>query len=237
MSEASARLMVQQGPYLNQEYILSQPVTIIGRGPNNDIVFADPEVSRQHTQINRGEGGTYLVKDLGSTNGTFVNGRRISDFFPLNDGDTVGLGDSILLTFFHDDPGRTQPIYDTDTSPDVVVSYDAYTPQSTNVPETVIEELPAESPPMGYTPPPADVLYDQPIAAYEPAPYEMPETQPRRRRPLLIGCGCFLLLIICLCAGLFFLDAYDQGRLLYCGPLRPFFELLLGPVGFAPLCG
>ena len=63
-----------------------------------------------------------------------------------------------------------------------------------------------------------------------------PKTSTSRRRWIL-GCGCAILLLIFVCAAmLFFLDAYDQGRLLYCGPLRNFFEIVLGPFGFSPAC-
>jgi hypothetical protein len=53
----------------------------------------------------------------------------------------------------------------------------------------------------------------------------------------LLGCAG-LLLLLCLCGTvtLFALDAYDQGRLLYCGSLRPLWETLLGPFGFNPIC-
>ena len=113
MSDTAARLVVRQGPYPNEEYVLTQAVTVLGRGPNNDIVFADPEISRQHTQIIREDEGEYIIKDLGSTNGSFVNGRRVAGSAPLHHGDTINLGESIVLTFYM--PGGT--FYDDDETP------------------------------------------------------------------------------------------------------------------------
>lgn len=58
-----------------------------------------------------------------------------------------------------------------------------------------------------------------------------------RNRLRLVGCGCLFILLPLLCVGLvLFLDFYEQGRLLYCGPVRPIFEILLGPLGFSPIC-
>ncbi len=63
---------------------------LIGRAGSCDIVVPDPSVSRRHAEVAR-EGGRFYIKDLGSTNGTFVNGRRVSRQL-LADGDLIGLG-------------------------------------------------------------------------------------------------------------------------------------------------
>jgi hypothetical protein len=71
----------------------------------------------------------------------------------------------------------------------------------------------------------------------EPGPVEAKPEKGSNRRRWMLGCSCGCLLMVFLCtATLFFLDAYDQGRLLYCGPIQPFFELILGPFGFSPAC-
>ena len=48
----------------------------IGKASDNDFVVNDPHVSRYHAKLIREEGGCWLLEDLGSTNGTFVNGAR-----------------------------------------------------------------------------------------------------------------------------------------------------------------
>jgi hypothetical protein len=63
----------------------------IGRGLNNDIVLEDPRISRQHAQI-RFKSRRFLISDLGSTNGTYVNGTPVSTEQVLRDGDVVSLG-------------------------------------------------------------------------------------------------------------------------------------------------
>jgi pSer/pThr/pTyr-binding forkhead associated (FHA) protein len=64
----------------------------IGRGEDNDIVLADPSVSRAHAEIENDAAGP-LVRDLGSTNGTAVNGRRVRAE-RLHDGDELSFGNT-----------------------------------------------------------------------------------------------------------------------------------------------
>jgi hypothetical protein len=70
--------------------------TLIGRSPECDVFLDDVTVSRKHAELVR-EGDTWIVRDLGSLNGTFVNRRRI-DSAPLEDDDEVQVG-KYRLTF------------------------------------------------------------------------------------------------------------------------------------------
>jgi hypothetical protein len=70
-------------------------VTTLGRTPDNKIVVHTKEVSRRHAEIVMAGGG-YLVKDLGSPNGTFVNGERITEH-RLKEGDKVTLGGKVFV--------------------------------------------------------------------------------------------------------------------------------------------
>ncbi len=73
------------------EYYLSQQVTRIGRGLDNDVVISgDKQVSRYHAEIRR-EGGTLVLYDLNSRNGTRVNGARVTKH-RLRDGDQIQVG-------------------------------------------------------------------------------------------------------------------------------------------------
>ena len=83
--------VVSRSPYpLNKEQV------IIGRDINCDVMLKDESISRRHAEITRGADGWY-VRDLGSSNGTFVNGQRKQEVL-LCEGDLITLGD-INMTF------------------------------------------------------------------------------------------------------------------------------------------
>jgi pSer/pThr/pTyr-binding forkhead associated (FHA) protein len=92
----SARLRVVEGPDESQQYKLDRFRTVIGRR-NADIVLNDPRVSRQHALIERYR-DRILVKDLGSSNGTRVDGRSI-EVEVLSSGSRIQVGDSVLEVF------------------------------------------------------------------------------------------------------------------------------------------
>ena len=77
------------------EYNLKKPSTVLGKKAGNDVVMNRVNISREHCQIFQANGG-YIVRDLGSRNGTFVNGERIQHDTPLANGTTIQLGDFVL---------------------------------------------------------------------------------------------------------------------------------------------
>ncbi len=90
------RLIVQTGPNPGCEYIVTQDALIVGRNDQCDIVIANPLVSRRHSQISW-DGAYCTLEDLGSTNGTFVNGRRLTHAHVLRSGDEVRVADVVLV--------------------------------------------------------------------------------------------------------------------------------------------
>ena len=98
-STGSYRLTIRQGPMPGKVFELAKDVVTLGRDVNNDLVINDAEVSRNHGRLTSQSGG-YLIEDLASTNGTFVNGQRLTPGKPaiIVSGDKVGLG-MVSLTF------------------------------------------------------------------------------------------------------------------------------------------
>lgn len=78
-----------------KEIPLVQPQMWIGRRPHNSIVIDNPAVSGEHARIILEEGG-YSIEDMASTNGTFVNDKRV-DRHPLQDGDRIRIGKHVLV--------------------------------------------------------------------------------------------------------------------------------------------
>ncbi len=91
---AGTRLVAVQGPYAGQSFPLSHVAVVIGRAPERDIALpADTSVSRSHARITYAD-GRHFIADEGSSNGTFVNGGRISDPRLLSSGDTITLAET-----------------------------------------------------------------------------------------------------------------------------------------------
>ena len=81
-------LLVLEGPGAGQRIVIEQQPLIIGREETCDLVIPDRQVSRQHARI-RLEADRYVLEDLGSKNGTFVNGQELPGPYPLQDGDQI----------------------------------------------------------------------------------------------------------------------------------------------------
>ncbi|MCC6189446.1 MAG: FHA domain-containing protein [Anaerolineales bacterium] len=206
-STGSSRLTVRQGPAPGKIYELGKDVLTIGRDVNNDVVLNDAEVSRNHARLTAQSGG-YLIEDLASTNGTFVNGQRLIGPKLLNPGDVVGLGETIVLEFNQvADAGATvvaaglpphvagEPMMAPPPEPE---------PASlSTMAEPVISE-PATMPPMAPPPAPEPISLSTggsplpPPAPPPPAPPPAPKRD-NTMRYVGIGCGC---LALCGCIGL-----------------------------------
>jgi diguanylate cyclase (GGDEF)-like protein len=101
-----ATLTVLTGKVAGRVFRLESEKTVIGRGKDADIVVTDSGVSRLHARIIRWVGLAYVVQDLGSMNGTFVNGHRI-ERATISSGDRLQLGPSAQLRFALCDEAET----------------------------------------------------------------------------------------------------------------------------------
>lgn len=91
-------LTITQGPALGTVFELEKDSLTLGRDIINDIVIEAAAVSRNHARLSR-QGASFILEDLSSTNGTFVNGQRLTQPHLLHSGDTVRLGKSIELVY------------------------------------------------------------------------------------------------------------------------------------------
>jgi two-component system, cell cycle sensor histidine kinase and response regulator CckA len=96
MTPTTVRLTVVEGPAVGQEFKVDGVATV-GRSPDATVMVDDPGVSRLHARIRRSEAGGFEVEDLGSKNGTFLNGARVEHAL-ANLGDKIRVGPRVVLT-------------------------------------------------------------------------------------------------------------------------------------------
>lgn len=93
-----AMLLVLEGLRPGKRILVDQPELTIGRDESCDVVIPERQVSRRHARIRQTENG-FLLEDLGSKNGTFVNGHELTGSHPLQDGDEIEIALCCRLAF------------------------------------------------------------------------------------------------------------------------------------------
>jgi pSer/pThr/pTyr-binding forkhead associated (FHA) protein len=93
-TEAPAKLTFETGPFASRVVGVPEQSASVGRAPDNTIVIGDPATSGHHCRIEV-RAGAYWISDLGSTNGTLVNGEPIIDK-QLEDGDVISIGQNTI---------------------------------------------------------------------------------------------------------------------------------------------
>jgi diguanylate cyclase (GGDEF)-like protein len=98
LAGSRALLVVLSGPAIGHTYSIGPEPVMLGRGEGSEVLIPDPGISRQHARIEL-RGDRFFVVDLGSTNGTLVDGARIKDAEPLRDGNRIQLGSRSIIKF------------------------------------------------------------------------------------------------------------------------------------------
>jgi pSer/pThr/pTyr-binding forkhead associated (FHA) protein len=97
-----ASILVRTGALRGRRMPIRVPVVNVGRADFNDIVLAEPSVSTTHAKLQRKD-GLWVISDLGSTNGTYVEGEPVAGETPLPPGATIRFGDVAVLFEPHDE--------------------------------------------------------------------------------------------------------------------------------------
>lgn len=184
MAETTYQLVMSAGPTPSKAFPLEKNEIFIGRDLTNDIVINDAEISRRHARLVRQDEG-YVLEDLGSTNGTFVNGQRLTGPYFLRSGEAITLGEHVTL-------GYEASTFD----PDATIATSQATAQAAPPvkpqPVQVFSNLKPTPPPTPVPPPPSysGQVPSGPMAVEPPAP----------RRPLPVWLIVVIVLIVlCLC--------------------------------------
>ena len=202
MANQINRLIVRTGPNPGAVFDLTKDEMTIGRDPANDIAISELEVSRKHAVLIAQTGG-YLLKDLGSTNGTFINGQRLMGPHFLRPGETILLGEKVSLVYETAtlDTAQTQAVV-----PEAV-------PVEASLPAAAAAEGFAKAPVSADQEPPVIIQAAAPVISSAPETSAAPEKlkpsgqdkQAVYRNWLLIA---FILMLVILCA-------FVVGALLY----------------------
>ncbi len=100
MSEGiTPKLVANRGKFARQSWIIERTPLVIGREADCDIVINEPKISRQHVRLTETDEGRYMVQDLESLNGTWVNGVPLKGTRVLEDGDELDLARMVTLIF------------------------------------------------------------------------------------------------------------------------------------------
>ncbi len=209
-SGVSYRLTVRQGPIPGKVIELAKEVLVIGRDVNNDVVVNDAEVSRTHARLTLQADG-YLVEDLASTNGTFINGQRLTTPRLLRSGDMLGMGETVVMEF-----GAIKTSADATVVAANSFSYPPPAP-SASAPADAAPRPPT-APLRAAEPQPAPSMMFNPSSAPAPDAPPTPDFAPPKKdnRMLIVGgvCGCLTLcLCVALIAGAWY--AYSNGMLTF----------------------
>lgn len=159
------RLVMRTGPTPGKVIDLTEDSLTIGREPSNEIPINDAEISRKHARLSV-QGDNYVIEDLGSTNGTFVNGQRLMGPHVLKPGEIVSFGEQISCTY--------EAISEVDANATIISSKPAAPPPTAPsvqpMPPSASEPKPAAPPP----PPPSQPRPAQMATPSQPKPVPPP---------------------------------------------------------------
>ena len=109
----SPLLVVYQGALAGNRWLVTGEPLTLGRAPDCDIVLPERQISRYHARIEKDQAG-FIIRDLGSKNGTFVNGEAVRDQpYRLRDGDEIQLANVLQMGFVAGE--ATMPLTDVDS--------------------------------------------------------------------------------------------------------------------------
>lgn len=202
------RLVMRTGPTVGKVFPLNKGEIFIGRDTANDISINDPEVSRRHARIFV-QGYNFILEDLGSTNGTLVNGQRLMGPYVLHPGELIILGEQVSLLFEPPMPFVETTVASSATQPQEQ-SY-IYQHEQSSVPHPEAQPMPMYQPAYSGQIPTQQEFYEE-------------ETVEKKKFPVwLIAVIILLLMMICVCvASLIIIDSNS----LWCEIFGFFFNTL-----------
>jgi hypothetical protein len=204
---------------------LNKPEVWIGRNLTNDIAINDGEVSRRHAVL-RFEAGSYVIEDLASTNGSFVNGFRLMGPHSLITGETISLGENIELLFDAQRPDLAATVVRplTDWQAPGPSAYPPASPQPMPAqpvvvippqptPAQPVVVIPPQPPPFQpmevIPPPPVEPEWIEQLSLAEEDDQELVIGRSSRDLWMMAGCGCLVLAAVTCAAAVLAIEYYN----------------------------
>lgn len=180
MAAQTFQLVMRTGPTPGKAYPLSKSEIYVGRDVTNDIAVNDAEISRKHARLTT-QGDSFVVEDLGSTNGTFVDAQRLMGPHVLRAGELIMFGENVGMVF-------------------EAVAYD---PNATMVAAGAAAQQPQAPAVEAYAAPSTPPVYAQQVPASPPEAYApAPKKKGGCGRWILAGCGCIVIVLCLVVVGL-----------------------------------
>ncbi|MBN2442224.1 MAG: FHA domain-containing protein [Spirochaetales bacterium] len=98
-----AVLLILSENLFGKAFIINKPLITIGRSKECDISLNDPLISSEHCRIENGQDGKYYLEDIGSTNATFLNRKKLKKKMHLLYGDRIVIGNTILRFYLEEE--------------------------------------------------------------------------------------------------------------------------------------
>lgn len=198
MASSPFQLIMRLGPTPGKIIPLSSDEVNLGRDIVNDIIIKDPEISRQHARFIK-VGSGYQLEDMGSTNGTYVNGQRLMGPHQLVSGELIMFGENVGMVFER-----------TSFDPDA----------------TLVSEIDSDDTPTPPGPIPAYSPSRSPADSHRGMITTTEEAEPERRRLnpwMMAGVGCLVIALCVIVVGAILFDALN----LYCRePFRAIMDVV-----------
>ncbi|MBL8044901.1 MAG: FHA domain-containing protein [Anaerolineales bacterium] len=146
MADRRFQLTMRKGPMPGKVYELARAEMTLGRDVKNDLVINDAEVSRQHIKFVEQATG-YQIEDLNSTNGTFINGQRLTGAVLLRPGDVIGMGDTVEVEYKLVGDADATMLASNFSLPELPVNEPVHQAAPPTPPSTPAFSIPASTPP------------------------------------------------------------------------------------------
>ena len=210
MATQSFQLVMSAGPTPDKAFPLSKQEIIIGRDTNADISINIAEVSRRHARM-RFEPNGFSIEDVGSTNGTFVNGQRLTSPQVLRPGDRIQLGEAVTMIYQVSQYDMNATVVPPSSSKETITPAQGMPPVSA---PPQARPAPPPAPARPPAPPPGQPVYSGQVPSGPPAQMAPPVPEKEGRPWLWAGLGCVGVVLCLVAVGAIAFDMMN----LYCTP-------------------